>query len=40
VQNDLLNASLYVELNDPNPAALAKAINKSANEALRIAKDY
>jgi predicted secreted protein len=40
VQNDLLNASLYVELNDPSPAALANAINKSVNEALRIAKEY
>jgi predicted secreted protein len=40
VQNDLLNASLYVELNDPSPTALANAINKSVNEALRIAKDY
>jgi predicted secreted protein len=40
VQNDLLNASLFVELNDPSPAALANVINKSVNEALRIAKDY
>jgi predicted secreted protein len=40
VQNDLLNASLFVELNDPSPAALANAINKSVNGALRIAKDY
>ena len=40
VANDTLTASLYVELNDANPAALAAAINKSANEALRIAKDY
>ena len=40
VQNDLLNASLYVELNDSSPAALANAINKNVNEALRIAKDY
>ena len=40
VQNDLLNASLFVELNDPSPAALANAINKSVNDALRIAKDY
>src|ERR1700704_1387842 len=27
VQNDLLNATLYVELNDANAAALANAIN-------------
>ena len=40
VQNDLLNAVLYVELNDASPAALANAVNKSVNEALRIAKEY
>ena len=40
IANDTLAASLYVELNDANPAALAAAINKSANEALRVAKDY
>jgi predicted secreted protein len=28
VANDTLNASLYVELNDANPAALANAINR------------
>jgi predicted secreted protein len=39
VQNDLLNASLFVELNDASPAALADAINKRVNEALRVAKD-
>jgi predicted secreted protein len=40
VQNDLLNATLYVELNDANAAGLANAINKSVNDALRVAKDY
>lgn len=40
VQNDLLNAVLFVELNDASPAALASAVNKSVNEALRIAKEY
>jgi len=40
VANDTLTASLYVELNDANPAALANAINKAANDALRVAKDY
>jgi predicted secreted protein len=40
VANDTLSASLYVELNDANPAALANAINKAANEALRLAKEY
>lgn len=40
VQNDLLNAVLYVEINDSSPSALAGSINKSVNEALRVAKDY
>jgi predicted secreted protein len=40
VANDTLNASLFVELNDANPAALANAINKAANEALRVGRDY
>jgi predicted secreted protein len=40
VANDTLVASLYAELNDANPAALANALNKAANEALRVAKDY
>lgn len=40
VQNDLLNASLYVELNDASAAALASAINKNVNDALRVAKEY
>jgi predicted secreted protein len=40
VQNDLLNAVLFVELNDVSPAALANAVNKNVNEALRIAKEY
>ena len=38
--NDTLSASLYVELNDANPAALAAAVNKAANEALRVAREY
>ena len=40
VPNDLLNATLYVELNDPSPSALANAINKRVNEALRVAKEH
>jgi len=40
VPNDTLNASLYAEMNDPDPAALANAINRAANNALRLAKDY
>ena len=38
--NDSLSASLYVELNDVDPAALAAALNQTANEALRVAKGY
>ncbi|MBI3042222.1 MAG: SIMPL domain-containing protein [Betaproteobacteria bacterium] len=40
VPNDLLNATLYVEWNDANPAAVANAVNKSVNDALRVARDY
>ncbi len=40
VANDTLNASLFVELNDANPAALANSLNKAANEGLRLAKEY
>jgi predicted secreted protein len=40
VANDTLSASLFVELNDANPAALANAINKAVNEALRVTGDY
>src|SRR5689334_22001064 len=40
VQNDLLNATLFVEFNDASPAALANALNKNVNEALRIAKQH
>jgi predicted secreted protein len=40
VRNDLLNATLYIELNDSNPATLASAINKSVNDALRAAKEH
>ncbi len=40
VQNDLLNATLFVEVNDSTPAGVANAVNKSVNDALRIAKDY
>ncbi len=38
--NDTLTANLYVELNDADPAALAAAVNKATNAALRTAKDY
>jgi predicted secreted protein len=40
VQNDLVNATLYVELNDASPSALASALNKRVNEALRVAKEH
>ena len=40
VQNDLLNATLFVEVNDATPAAVANAVDKSVNEALRVAKKY
>ena len=40
VQNDLMNAVLYVEMNDGSPAALAGSINRSVNEALRAAKEF
>ena len=39
-QNDLLNATLYVEVNDSSSAAVANAVNKTVNEALRVAKEY
>ena len=38
--NDTVTANLYVELNDANPAALAAAVNKAVNEALRVAREY
>jgi predicted secreted protein len=38
--NDTVTANLYVELNDANAAALAAAVNKAANEALRVAREY
>lgn len=40
VQNDLLSATLFVEANDATPAAVANAVNRSVNEALRVAKEY
>jgi predicted secreted protein len=40
VPNDTLGATLYVELNDSSPSALADAVNSRTNEALRVAGDY
>ncbi len=37
--NDTVTANLYVEFNDASPAALAAAVNKATNEALRVAKE-
>jgi predicted secreted protein len=39
VRNDLFNATLYAELDDASAAALADALNKRVNDALRAAKD-
>lgn len=39
IANDTLNAVLYAEANDANPAALADTLNRAANEALRLAAD-
>ena len=38
--NDTVTAGLYVELNDANAAALATAVNKATNEALRVAREF
>ena len=40
VANDLLTATLYVEINDMDAAKLAAQLNTRANEALATAKDY
>jgi predicted secreted protein len=40
VPNDLINATLYIEVNDATPARVADAVNKSINAALRAAKAY
>lgn len=39
VQNDLLNAVLYVEVEDASAATVADAVNTRINEALRSARD-
>ena len=38
--NDMLNATLYVELSDASPATLAAAVNQAATDALRTAREY
>jgi predicted secreted protein len=40
VPNDLLNATLFVEVNDATPAGVANAVNRSVNEALRVAREF
>lgn len=40
VANDLMTATLYIEQTDPNPQAVANAVNRALTEALRIARDY
>jgi len=40
VGNDTLTASLYIELTDANAATLANALNRAANDALKIAADF
>ena len=40
IVNDTLNASLYVEMNDADPAKLADGINRRINAGLAQAKQY
>lgn len=40
VQNDLMFATLFVEATDPNPTALAAMLNKTTNDALKIAPEF
>jgi len=40
VPNDLVNATLFVEVNDATPAKVADAVNRTLNDALRAAKAY
>ncbi|KPK08177.1 MAG: hypothetical protein AMJ64_04055 [Betaproteobacteria bacterium SG8_39] len=40
VPNDLINATLTIEVNDATPAKVADAVNRSLNAALRVAKAF
>jgi predicted secreted protein len=40
VQNDLLTATLYVEVSDSSAAVVADRVNKSVNEGLRVAREF
>jgi predicted secreted protein len=37
VQNDLMSATLFTEANDANPAMLANTLNRTTNDALKVA---
>jgi predicted secreted protein len=39
IANDTLNAVLFIEASDANPARLADLLNKAASDALKIAAD-
>jgi predicted secreted protein len=40
VQNDLMNASMFAELNEANAATLTQKLNRIGNDALATAKKY
>lgn len=40
VPNDLMTATLFVEANDANPAALASLLNRATADALRTAGEF
>ena len=40
IPNDLANPTLAVEVNDATPAKVADAVNRSLNDALRVAKQF
>jgi len=40
IANDMMNAVLFAEMNDPDPARLANALNRSINDGIAAAKGY
>lgn len=40
VQNDLMNATMYSELNEANAAALTQKLNRIGNDAIALAKQH
>ncbi|PHV12982.1 SIMPL domain-containing protein [Chitinimonas sp. BJB300] len=40
VQNDLAQASLYVEFSETNPASLSDRLNRALSDGLKVAKAY